>query len=300
MLKNEFSLNLCGYQTLSLLKGGVDYCDKIRGISSIELKKTGMDIKLYDIKRFYIGSEFCNNYLSLFSADNFQQIINVMESKGIMPTIVFPNLNQHALEHAKKIVTKLAATNRDTIEFVFNDYGLLNFASNEFPNLNLSVGRMFNKISKDPRVDMREYEGFKNNQDVLEESGLCTPVSIQWLKAMNVKRVELELMENNMRLDKIKEHFDISIHFPWIYVTSGNICALGSLNSQNDQKFKIKSNCSYECNKYYAQISNPVLRGEVCEVGNAILYRPKYELEKVENILEINGLRVVYSTLNQI
>jgi len=287
----EFSLNLSGHWTTSIL----DDSNLLDDLIKIMSDKVKVKSSAPNIERVYIGSEFCNKFIDAISLKRLESIIEYIDSYGLAVTFVFPVVMENSWEHIKELTGFLVRHSPYTMEIVANDYGLLSYISGTYPDTTLIAGRLFNKLRLDPRIDLSEFEGFKNNPGLLTESGLNTPAIIKLFKKFNVKRVETEILEKGIDINPLRELFDISFHFPWIYVTTGQICPLGSILKENDEKFKLYNKCSHGCSKYFSVINNVVFRGKVCQIGNAILYKPLFDLNKVNELLAVSKSRLVYT-----
>jgi hypothetical protein len=294
--KKELAVNLCGFAAGFPGKQGV-----LDGLTSkiyrdIEARRLPLGDRL--VSRVYIGSEFCSRFLD-FSA-SWRGAVEKITEMGYGITFVLPNVVEGYLPKIKEIIALLADCRPDKLEIAVNDIGMLNYVAREYPHIDLAAGLLFYKTSRDPRIDLLSLDDFKNNREILQESPLSSPATAELFKLLKVKRLEFDLLEHGFDMEPLMERYDLSVHFPCIYVTSGNVCPLGALNLEPREKFKLESGCSRECNRYYAHIDNPAFRGEVFQFGGAILYSPPYDIDGVTGFLAAAGsrLRVVYSLLS--
>lgn len=187
------------------------------------------------IDRIYIGSSFCSQYF-LKIINYLQPILDYCSSNDIPITLTIPIFSQKDLREAKIRIVDLIEKNNCIDEITVNDLGMLSYFQNH-TKYSINLGRLF---FKDPR-DIRVTDYYENV--------IVRPATLSVIDNYgNIKGLELDQIAENLNLNKIPDEIEtVSIHMPYTYMTTGNICKFASINQPDELKFRPNSNCQMEC-----------------------------------------------------
>lgn len=209
--------------------------------------------------RIYFGSYFCSNY---FEHINFiPQMIDVCNTYTLKCTLVVPVFTQKALKSGKAKIDSIIMGMKNYIdEITVNDIGMLTYILEKYSDVKVNLGRLFFKDARDPRiVDLYN-----------------TPMTPALLDNLNtlVSKDQINMIE----IDKISSFIDLTneynvgIHSPLTYVTSGFICKYASVHKDIDKKFRPNAKCEKEClNMYEHYVGvNETGTPEYYKIGRAV------------------------------
>jgi hypothetical protein len=222
------------------------------------------------IKRIYIGSYFCGKYFIHMDEKMIGNVIDYFSHQiGVAPgvTLVVPMFSQHDLTQGKEKIDKLLQSYKNYIdEITVNDYGMLESLAN-YPNYAFNLGRLFMKDYRDPR--------FKDNLSQTLQPKIFTDFFMNHYKQYGIKGAEFDPTHLTIDFSQAPKDIHIGLHYPFCYVTTGQICEFASIPLKADKKYRPNMDCSGECRKHH------------------ILYSPK------ENILWLRLGRTIYSENNE-
>lgn len=265
MAVNEIALNMCGYNSSN------DF------VTSDEWK---------NYERIYIGHEYCSTFLVAFE----KQLTSILAviNKEMRITMVFPVMQEkhwHAMENICSIIKE----DQRVDEIVVNDFGTLDYCASKCIAKQLILGKLFNKSSREARVNLWEFEDIEN-KELLSESIFETIAFESLMEKYNIDRVETELIsEKYYKTLKSNSIHKMDIHYPFIYITSGTICPLNCSNSNSGVQFENKNTCPGMCKDTLIEICNPVFGTKVINRGNTYMYKTDYVIEEdasTENIMK--------------
>lgn len=206
-------------------------------------------------RRLYWGNEFCETLIP--TAGEARRLAGLARERGLPWTLVTPYLSDEGLDRMQRLLEELP---EDCLpaEAVVNDWGLLRWLRREFPPVSPVLGRLMNKMIRDPRVAphydrpgappeaMRALRGFSllaaDYGSFLEEAG--------------VGRVEVDNPPQGLEVDFRELGFRGSLYLPFGFVTSGRLCLPGSLDRPREHKFSLLGTCGRECRRVALELRN--------------------------------------------
>jgi hypothetical protein len=231
--------------------------------------------------RIYIGDEFCLTRMPNIKV--FSEFITFADKKNLPLTILTPVMTNQGIEHCTELFDKIYQWNSDT-EVVVNDIGVLFFLKKKYPDLKLSMGRLFNKGFKDPRL---------KNKDIPESGmldGLLNDCSfnhenIQILaQGLGVQRFEQDLLPYADPAGIGMSRLKTAVYLPFGYVTTGRACFTTGLKQNPDSKFRLINYCSSPCATHCLELKSSNLAFKLFQNGNTIFYL--YTLSMIRSLLE--------------
>lgn len=236
----------------------------------------------FKFRRLYFGHEFCEHRIPDCQA--LELACAAAAERGLELTLVTPYVTDHGLGNLLHLFRFLDGLEAGT-EVVVNDWGVLRVLRCNFPRLRPVLGRLLNKMIRDPRV-AGSYAGagvHAESAAVLRRSALTGTVYRSFLKSMGVERIELDNLIQGIDLDFRELELEGSLYYPYGCVTTGRACLMGSLGLPAGEKFRPQPGCRRQCRDYTATMSAPgVEQGDytLLHKGNTVFYRQGESLVK--------------------
>jgi len=248
----------------------LNFCQGFDKVYSHDIEKDTYYKGLFadlDYARIYIGSEVCSRYFFVF-LKHFDEIVCKAQKKI---TLVLPDFKETEWRLLEEIIGKVA-DDAKVDEVVVNDFGTLSYCKkNLSDDKKIILGKLFNKCPREARIDMWNFEGI-TDKDYLSEIVYDTPFYEELIQHTNIDRIELDYIDDNyikgLHIDQLK----VGIHIPYTYITSGAICAMGSINNLELEKFSVDGHCQFECQKYFATLKNEKINRTIYSEGNTYYY----------------------------
>lgn len=237
--------------------------------------------ELIKFTRIYFGQEFCEKVLP--SQKELERALTLAEQLGMKFTLVTPYVTEQGLEAVKGILQQLRQV-QPRAEVVVNDWGVLQCMAEECPTLTPVLGRLLNKLLRDPRMLTHSK---KMAEEALARFRTCslagTPMQ-DLLNQYKVRRIELDLTPQGLDNHLADWGYQSSLYLPYGVIMSGRICLLHSWGLEEHQKFKTFSGgCDRKCRSYWLEMSDPshhVKKSKdwvILQKGNTIFYREQKE-----------------------
>lgn len=255
--------------------------------------------------RLYVGSEFCQYRLP--KANDLVRAYHKAVKAGFSFTFVTPYVTQAGLGQVRQLLAVLheeAFKNNDTIEIVVNDWGVLFEVNQKYSHFQPVVGRLLNKMIRDPRVAHlydREDVPQKANA-VLQTPAVSVPYFKRFLQTHHVNRIEFDNLIQNMGSPLGEEEFSSSLHIGFGVIASGRSCLVGTLHKPKEEKFKGEVKCKQQCRHYQVELVSTkeqlgTLPTRNIQKGNSVFYQQTEELlvKGIQWALEKNVNRIVVS-----
>jgi len=227
--------------------------------------------------RVYWGCEFCETLIP--GAGSTGRLAGKLAERQIPWSLVTPYVTDAGLDRLAGLLAKLPRELHPD-EAVVNDWGVLRWLGREQPHIRPVLGRLMNKMIRDPRVATK-FEDPRSPQeakDALKGWSISAGSYQSFLEGKRVTRVEIDNPLQGLAVDFGKEGVAASVYLPFGYVTTGRICLPGSLNVRPADKFSLLGNCRRECGGSVLELKNtrsPIEadRGlRLYQRGNTIFY----------------------------
>lgn len=258
-------------------------------------------------ERLYYGSEFCQYRLPL--ERDLLTAFDFANEQGLPFTFVTPYLPQTGLTKLKSLITSLAEQMEQVnnaskpVEVVVNDWGTLYFLHREYPQFDLVLGRLLNKMIRDPRVAhlYDQEEAPVAAKQALQESASSVSYFRHFVDRAGVKRIELDNMIQGMHV-AYEDWLPASIHLGYGSVATGRSCLVGTLHKPRESKFKGDVVCKQQCRIYQAELVNTnerlgALPTRMIQKGNSVFYVQEEALlqKGLDWVSQHDVNRIVYS-----
>lgn len=227
--------------------------------------------------RIYFGSEFCERLAP--RASEVRRAYQAAAARGLDFTLLASYVTNCGLQRFRPLFAHLASLGDPDVEVVINDWGLLRLLRREFPRLRPVLGRLMNRMLRDPRI-VRYLAAGPAPEGVpraLRQSALTSPVYRRLLRRLGIERVEFDNVPQGLDMDFRQLGIEASLYLPYGYVATGRVCLMGSLQLPKAKKFDVASPCCKECRQYtlrFAYTNSPFDGGEqeLFERGNTFFY----------------------------
>jgi len=223
--------------------------------------------------RVYVGSETCERLLPDRKA--IHSWAAAARGSRVALSLVLPPLSRDGLAKAEEAVRALEGV--EGLEVVAGDWGTVHRLRSHHPGLVIVLGRLTHKMLRDPRL--AEY--FDSPQapaparSALCRSGELAPGFRALMERYGIGRREVDPFLQPLEADEWEGRSEmLSVHFPYLFVTMGRACLLGSMHREPAGKFVPSGSCRSECRKYAVEFRVPVPGGNGAEkdllnLGNA-------------------------------
>ncbi len=226
--------------------------------------------------RIYYGTEFCEHLIP--GPERLRRILGAVRGLGSLEvSLLTPYVTDRGLERLRPLLATAAAETPGA-EVVVNDWGVLRMSRREFPELTPVLGRLMNKMMRDPRAAPFYAEGPEDGFLALAQSSATLPLYRRFLRGLGVRRIELDSLYQGIELDLKRSGLRSTIYLPFGYVASGRICLSGSLHLPREDKFRFDLPCRHECQDYAVELKNsrsPYLESRdlsLFQRGNTVFY----------------------------
>jgi hypothetical protein len=211
------------------------------------------------IDRIYFGVEFCQRLIP--RDDELREAVHISRDAGLAFSFVTPPVTDAGIESLQSrfaLLQEESGADGET-EVIVNDWGGLVVLKSRYDRLTPVMGRMMNKMIRDPRVspyyvsDSAPPEGLR----VVQQSSVTNPLYHKTLKDWGVYRHEFDNLFQGVRLENEDPELLFSVYLPYGYVATGRICMPGSFNLPKADKFTEYMDCRKECRSFTHKLANP-------------------------------------------
>lgn len=240
---------------------------------------------------FYSGAEFCENLLR--GPGWHERELEFFLKRGTRVCFLTPPLSEKGLRALRPVFKRLAALSRDpsvrgSAEVTVNDFGALQLAADTGLRLPLSAGRLL-------------YEDifFVDRTKMLVING----EAVRLFASLGVKRFEFSTTGRRLagnlaeagRYGFKPEDISITLHYPFLNLTSGRSCAVG-VPDIRPQDSVLGISCRRECRLCRFEIRQPLINEKLMIRGNTVFLRFPRKFYSAARTLERRRVdRLVYS-----
>lgn len=268
-------------QTLSLLDKLTDFTKKI--------------------SHLYFGSEFCQYRIP--TLEEVEAAYTLCKELQYTFTFVTPYVPQSGLNKLIQIFSWLNEQRND-IEIVVNDWGVCYHVTKNYDHLLVNIGRLLNKMIRDPRIAhlYDDEEAPERAKSVFMSQTLSTPYFAQFLKRMNVNRIEFDSFIQP--IEKTVDNFGMkaTMYVGYGVVATGRSCLVGTLHKAKEDKFRGDIVCKQQCVRYVAKMDHKQealgqLQVNTYQKGTTAFYEQTDQLidKSLKEALELGVDRLVIS-----
>ena len=237
--------------------------------------------------RIYIGSYFCSRYF-IYMKRFMNKLFYYAKHNNMKLTLVIPVFSEKDINISKKVISEIISSSEEIIdEVTVNDLGMLFYIKEKF-NIKINLGKLFFKEPRDLRVPEYYYT------EVVKPE-IAKIICDREIKE-HISLIELDEVCNKICTDNIDD-FNIGIHIPFCYMSTGNICKFASINKNIDLKFRPNDSCKQEClsvYEHYCEYYNES-KIDIYRLGRAIysFTRERCELSNVSREIYFPFLEII-------
>lgn len=193
-----------------------------------------------------MGSHFCCLYFLKFASAALEKLQGVLAEKSVKVTLCLPIFSQGHLGRGKEELEKILRAYGGYIdEISVNDFGMLRYVKEKYPDVKINFGRMMNKDVRDIR-----YDDYFNAVHKPTISTLSSSIAEEY----GVSGVDLDITNRFLDLSDLKQ--TAAIYYPYVFLTTGNICEFASVGLPVEKKFRPNLHCNAGCRKLSVSYEN--------------------------------------------
>jgi len=263
--------------------------------------------------RIYFGNEFCEKRIP--ATKELKVVSRFCKEEGLSLTLLTPGMTNMGILKARRLLDLLTNSGLPC-EVVVNDFGMLNIVNRDYPGIPPVLGRLLSNMKTMPRfagrwpgedgtdnpghypasvLDLNPHQIY-----ALQSSSISVGIYRSFLKSKGVKRIELNPLPQGMNLPEKRSSLRVSLHFPWVYITSSRMCEMGSMHLQKNRKFIPGGGCAMECKEYISHWDTawPTASEGLLNTGNTVFMVCDMTADALNNYIHANRIdRVVFSLL---
>jgi|GEM_PF-464625 len=210
-------------------------------------------------RRIYFGSEFCQYRLPSLSA--VKKAAAYSWENGFEFTFATPYAHQEKFEQLTEILhylNDIVITTGKRVEVVINDWGVYHHVQMHLPQLDVIIGRLLNKMIRDPRVAhyYNDEKAPEMGRKFFKETGLFSSYFAKFLEKGNVVGMDFDQLIQGHEMTEKEAALVASFHFPFGCVASGSACMVGFMETEKRDKFRGDPNCKQQCQQYVFELKN--------------------------------------------
>lgn len=252
------------------------------------------------VSRVYFGQEFCERALP--DPEQLSHAFKVCRNKGVSFSLATPYLTEQGLDKLDILLKKLVKNNPRS-EVIVNDWGVLHLIRHKYPSLKPVLGRLLNKILRDPRIIRHvPQSAFVNYQS----SSIGTHQFGELLRNARISRIELDNTIQGLDNNLPNLGFDLSLCIPYGLITTGRSCLMGSWGLAKNEKFSAsRKSCSHNCKDYWLDLYDRTWNFRrhkefrIRQKGNTVFYlqHNKFIKEGLNKAKDLGFDRIIYQPL---
>lgn len=212
-----------------------------------------------NIEGIYFGQETCENLIP--SLKHLQEAVEFCRKNEYQFTFVTPYTGPKGIERLRKLFDFLN-TEAKECEVVVNDFGVLQLLITEFKNLIPVMGRLLNKMKRDPRFSLSGYDIAntdiknikkveENQEEAIKASAYELSIYQEFLRENGIERVGIDALSQYLDSKTIKKWgFPVDLYWPWTYVTSSRSCVTAAHTQPGKESHPTDEPCRFQCRKY--------------------------------------------------
>lgn len=176
-------------------------------------------------------------------------------------------------------------------EIIVNDIATLLFIRTEGSiDVQICLGRSWDKTTRECRFNICEFPDFKDNQSMLERPSLAGAFYLDLYKKYNITAAEIDTPPDLMLSIPKIDGFTWNVIYPKIVVSRSSFCEIGSFSINGAPL--VFNNCGKNCQVYYKK-SHIIENRELMKIENTICYEQK----RMPNDFISGNYRLVYSEI---
>jgi hypothetical protein len=236
---------------------------------------------VWPVERLYAGDEFCP--IRLPTPAELARFCRFSTDRNIGLTLLLPVLTDAGLDHCTALFERLEK-HCPAAEVVANDIGTILFLRKHHPGFRVSMGRLFNKGFKDPRLSLKDMVVTPEIKTLLSESTFDQAAFGEVMARLGVKGLERDLMPHGDGPANSATDYQTAYYFPFGYVTTGRVCRTATFGKKAGGDFEIVQKCAKPCNGLSFRLKNDAVSLDLIQAGNTVFYR--YPLPRLMGLVD--------------
>lgn len=219
-----------------------------------------------NFSRVYFGNEFCQELVP--SLEDLERVLN--STINLKLTLVTPYVTIEGLNRLTPLLERLSREKRDA-EVVFNDWGVFHLLKKSHSNLQPVMGRLLNKMKRDPRIGKLLHLLPGEDISYFKSSNLTLKIFRDFLTASGVRRVEFDNLIQGFDLNF--DGIEVSLYIPYVYVTTTRYCLVNACDIPHKKAVVGIFPCKKECQRYTFFLKHKVMPVTLLRKGNTLFFK---------------------------
>ena len=229
--------------------------------------------------RLYVGNEFCERLLP--GTRTLGVVCREAATSWGGLTLVTPPVGDAGLDRVALLLRSLARLSPGA-EVVANDWGILTLVAEMGSDLRPVLGRLMNKMLRDPRVtpSLAQQSPTAEALRATRQAALTAPAYVRMLARLGVQRVEFDNLHQGIDIDFAALGIQPTLHLPFSCVTTGSACLTSGIGQVPEHKFTSDNPCHRECRVYSATMRDhaSAAAAPLISRGNSVFFRQERAL----------------------
>jgi hypothetical protein len=251
-------------------------------------------VAVHSIDRIYVGDEFCPHRMP--GPAELDAFLDFAREHHRQITLLTPPLTDSGIEELSLLLNRLHDSFPEA-EVVANDWGVLVFLKEEYPEFRLAAGRLLDKGFKDPRLSDAGVLSSRSEEmkAVLNSSSFDNPAFRDKLIEWGIGRIERDMFPYRDSPPAPSPQLETSIYFPFGYVTAGRVCWMSTFAKTNESRFVPLESCARPCSEMFMKLEHSDVKLPVFQGGGTVFHlHPPSALESVFEMAGREKVRLVY------
>jgi hypothetical protein len=243
--------------------------------------------------RLYFGNEFCERLIP--SARDLEKALSYAQKERLAFSLVTPYVTDAGIKRLGRLFS-LLKKRKMRCEVIVNDWGVLHFVNDAYPECIPVLGRLLTKQKRGPKlITLLERKtrprlcnmphNPKARVFVIEKklpysldpyykgsNTTSVPAIHELLLNQRIRRVELDNTAQGLFLELPKDALSASLYVPYVYISTTFFCPTAGCEREKKPALKIKP-CKKECQKYIFRLRHKTIPRDVFLRGNTQFYR---------------------------
>jgi hypothetical protein len=245
--------------------------------------------------RIYVGDEFCPHRMP--RPAELDALLDLACESAKNVTLLTPPLTDAGIDECAQIFDRVGERCPEA-EVVANDWGVLLFLKEKYPEFRIATGRLLDKGFKDPRLT--DADAFFSHSEemaaVLNTSSFDSPALREKLIELGVVRTERDMFPYRACAPEPSPGLETSIYLPFGYVATGRVCWTSTFSG--DGKFALLDDCARPCDRITMKLEHEDALLPLIQSGGTVHYlHSPAALESIFEAAESGNIRLVYQGL---
>ncbi len=225
-----------------------------------------------DYDRLYFGAEFCE--LNIPSIEDVKMAQDFAREHSMSFSLITPYVTDHGIGKVRELLGLI--DDKENIEIIINDFGILHMLSEEDRSFDLVLGRLLVKQKRGFGISSESKSYPKDLEKHFRSLNVDVQIIAEYLKQAGIQRVELDNLLQGIDVKLRDVGLSGSLYYPYGYVTTTRFCPWSYSGSSWQN---LKNECQKSC-----RLDTLVFDGDI--IAQAIYMRGNTQFYKKDDLPE--------------